>query len=60
MLHPASHLAYHFICGSLQWLSLIAIEVNSSHTTITKSGPGVDLRVDFLARAPGSRLTLGL
>ena len=37
MLRPASRLAHHFTRGSLQWLSLIAIEVNPSHATTTGS-----------------------
>ena len=49
MLRPASRPAHHFTCGSLQWLSLIAIEVNPSHATTTGSRPGVDLGVVFLA-----------
>ena len=47
MLRPTSHPAHYFTYGSLQWLSLIAIEVNPSHTTTTASGPGVDLGVVF-------------
>ena len=60
MLHPASHPAHHFTCGSLQWLSLIAIKVSPSYVTTTESGPDVDLGVVFLVQASGSRLTLGL
>ena len=48
MLRLASCLAHHFTRGSLQWFSLIAIEINPSHATITRSGPGVDLGVVFL------------
>ena len=54
MLCPASRPAHHFTCGSLQWLSLIAIEVNHSHATTTGFGPGIDLGVVFLVWAQGS------
>ena len=51
MLRQASHPAHHFTRGSLQWLSLIAIEVYPSYVTTTGSKTSVDLGVVFLVRA---------